>query len=110
MLSVQVDGRQETTAAMGNGPVHALDTALRKALSVFYPEVARIRLTDYKVRVLTGQAATASTVRVLIESSDGDSSWTTVGASTDIIAASWQALTDSIEYRLHQKEANPLCP
>ena len=110
MLSVQVDGQQETTAAMGNGPVHALDTALRKALSVFYPEVARIRLTDYKVRVLTGQAATASTVRVLIESSDGDDSWTTVGASTDIIAASWQALTDSIEYRLHQTEAKPLCP
>ena len=110
MLSVQVDGKQETTAAMGNGPVHALDTALRKALSVFYPEVARIRLTDYKVRVLTGQKATASTVRVLIESSDGDSSWTTVGVSTDIIAASWQALTDSIEYRLHQKEANAPCP
>ena len=109
MLSIQVDGRQETTAAMGNGPVNALDTALRKALSVFYPDVARVRLIDYKVRVLTGQEATASTVRVLIESSDGETSWTTVGVSTDIIAASWQALTDSIEYILHKKEANAKC-
>ena len=68
-----------------------------------------MRLTDYKVRVLTGQEATASTVRVLIESSDGDASWTTVGVSTDIIAASWQALTDSIEYTLHKKEAQTPC-
>lgn len=104
MLSVQVDGLRETTAAMGNGPVHALDTALRKALSVFYPELARVRLTDYKVRVLTGEEATASKVRVLIESSDGEQSWITVGVSTDIIAASWQALSDSIEYILHKKE------
>ncbi len=109
MLSVQVDGRQETTAAMGNGPVHALDTALRKALSVFYPMLTKVRLTDYKVRVLAGRAATASTVRVLIESSDGETSWTTVGVSTDIIAASWQALTDSIEYILHQKEVTVPC-
>jgi 2-isopropylmalate synthase len=104
MLSVRVDGRRETTAAMGNGPVHALDTALRKALSVFYPELAKVRLTDYKVRVLTGEEATASKVRVLIESSDGEESWITVGVSTDIIAASWQALSDSIEYVLHKKE------
>lgn len=110
MLSIMVDGQQETTAAMGHGPVHALDTALRKALSVFYPQLDRVRLTDYKVRVLTGRAATASTVRVLIESSDGETSWTTVGVSSDIIAASWQALTDSIEYILHQKEAAALCP
>ena len=109
MLSILVNGTAETTAAMGNGPVHALDTALRKALSVFYPSVSQVRLTDYKVRVLTGQAATASTVRVLIESSDGETSWTTVGVSTDIIAASWQALTDSIEYILHKKEAQAQC-
>ena len=109
MLSIQVDGTPETTAAMGNGPVHALDTALRKALAVFYPELTRVRLTDYKVRVLTGMDATASTVRVLIESSDGEISWTTVGVSTDIIAASWQALTDSIEYILHKKEADAQC-
>lgn len=110
MLSIQVDGQQETTAAMGNGPVHALDMALRKALSVFYPELTKVRLIDYKVRVLTGRAATASRVRVLIESSDGETTWTTVGVSTDIIAASWQALSDSIEYILHKKEAAALCP
>jgi 2-isopropylmalate synthase len=109
MLSVLVDGKQETTAAMGNGPVHALDTALRKALGVFYPMLNKVRLTDYKVRVLTGRAATASTVRVLIESSDGETNWTTVGVSTDIIAASWQALTDSIEYILHKKEVPVPC-
>jgi len=109
MLSILVDGTAETTAAMGYGPVHALDTALRKALAVFYPELAKVRLTDYKVRVLTGMDATASTVRVLIESSDGETSWTTVGVSTDIIAASWQALTDSIEYILHKKEAAARC-
>lgn len=104
MLSIQVDGERETTAAMGNGPVNALDSALRKALSVFYPALNKVRLTDYKVRVLTGDEATASKVRVLIESSDGKHSWTTVGVSTDIIAASWQALSDSIEYILHKKE------
>lgn len=104
MLSVQVDGVSETTAAMGNGPIHAMDTALRRALKVFYPELAKVRLTDYKVRVLTGQEATASKVRVLIESTDGEEFWTTVGVSTDIIAASWQALSDSIEYILHKKE------
>ena len=79
MLSIQVGDVQETTAAMGNGPVHALDTALRKALSVFYPALAKVRLVDYKVRVLTGKAATASRVRVLIESSDGELDWTTTG-------------------------------
>ncbi len=110
MLSIQVDGQQETTASMGNGPVHALDTALRKALSVFYPELSKVRLTDYKVRVLSGRMASAATVRVLIESGDGENTWTTVGVSTDIIAASWQALTDSIEYILHKKEASAQCP
>ena len=110
MLSIQVGDVQEMTAAMGNGPVHALDTALRKALSVFYPELNKVRLVDYKVRVLTGKAATASRVRVLIESSDGELDWTTTGVNTDIIAASWEALTDSIEYYLHQKEGSPLCP
>ena len=110
MLSIQVGDRQETTAAMGNGPVHALDTALRKALSVFYPQLNKVRLVDYKVRVLTGKAATASRVRVLIESSDGELDWTTTGVSTDIIAASWEALTDSIEYYLYQKEGSPSCP
>ncbi len=110
MLSVQVGDAQETTATMGNGPVHALDTALRKALMVFYPQLGKVRLVDYKVRVLTGKAATASRVRVLIESSDGEMDWTTTGVSTDIIAASWEALSDSIEYYLHQKEGSSSCP
>ncbi len=104
MLSVTVDGDRETTAAMGNGPVNALDSALRKALAVFYPQLNKVRLVDFKVRVLTGEEATASKVRVLIESTNGEQSWVTVGVSTDIIAASWQALSDSIEYILHKKE------
>jgi 2-isopropylmalate synthase len=104
MLSIEVGGKVETSAAMGNGPVNALDKALRKALNVFYPELAKVHLTDYKVRVLTAEQASAAKVRVLIESTDGASTWTTVGVSTDIIAASWQALVDSIEYILNKKE------
>ncbi|SDN98681.1 citramalate synthase [Acetanaerobacterium elongatum] len=100
MLKIQVNGETETTAAMGNGPVHALDTALRKALTVFYPQLAQVHLIDYKVRVLEAKQATGATVRVLIESADGSRKWTTVGVSTDIIAASWEALVDSIEYAL----------
>ena len=108
ILSIKVDGREETTAAMGNGPVNALDIALRKALAVFYPEISQVRLIDYKVRVLTGTEATASKVRVLIESTDGDISWITVGVSTDVVAASWEALCDSLEYVLHRKEQKTL--
>jgi len=108
MLSIEVNGKMETSAAMGNGPVNALDTALRKALNVFYPELAKIHLTDYKVRVLTAEQASAAKVRVLIESTDGALTWTTVGVSTDIIAASWQALVDSIEYILNKKEEKAL--
>jgi 2-isopropylmalate synthase len=84
--------------------VHALDLALRKALQVFYPQVANMHLTDYKVRVLSTEDATAAKVRVLIESTDGERSWTTVGVSQDIIEASWQALSDSIEYKLTMDE------
>lgn len=100
MIKVSVDGRKEITAAEGDGPVNALDKALRKALEVFYPSLSQVHLTDYKVRVLDSNSATASKVRVLIESSDGDDSWTTVGVSKDIIEASWTALVDSIEYKL----------
>ena len=109
ILSLQVDDREETTAAMGNGPVNALDNALRKALSVFYPGLSDVRLSDYKVRVLTGAEATASKVRVLIESTDGDSSWSTVGVGTDVVAASWEALCDSLEYILLRKEGTQAC-
>ncbi len=100
VIKVKVDGTEEITAAEGDGPVNALDKALRKALEVFYPALSAVHLTDYKVRVLDSNSATASKVRVLIESSDGEASWTTVGVSKDIIEASWIALVDSIEYKL----------
>lgn len=98
MLKIKVDGKTEIAASLGNGPVNALDLALRKALGVFYPQLGNVHLTDYKVRVLTPDDATGAKVRVLIESSDGENTWTTVGVSTDIIQASWKALVDSIEY------------
>lgn len=100
IVKIEVDGTQETSASMGNGPVHALDLALRRALGVFYPVLGEVFLVDYKVRVLDGGGATGSKVRVLIESTDGKSKWTTVGASTDIIEASFEALVDSLEYKL----------
>ena len=100
ILKIKVDGTEEITAAQGDGPVNALDKALRKALEVFYPSLKSVHLTDYKVRVLDSREATASRVRVLIESTDGDDSWTTVGVSTDIIEASWIALVDSMDYKL----------
>lgn len=100
VIKIWVGDRLEVTAAEGEGPVHALDCALRKALEVFYPSIADVRLIDYKVRVVEHKRATAAQVRVLIETTDGDSVWTTVGASTDIIHASWEALVDSIEYKL----------
>ncbi|WP_091579389.1 citramalate synthase [Alteribacillus bidgolensis] len=86
------------TAAEGNGPVNALDHALRKAIGEFYPLVHEMYLSDYKVRVLDEAEATASTVRVLIESSDGKETWSTIGVSANIIEASWHALVDSIRY------------
>lgn len=104
LVKIQVGEKEEITAAEGNGPVHALDKALRKALEMFYPSLAKVRLIDYKVRVMTPEDATAATVRVLIESTDGEQVWTTVGASPDIIEASWKALVDSIEYKLLQDD------
>lgn len=103
LIKVKVGGEHEMTAAEGDGPVHALDRALRKALGVFYPELSEMKLTDFKVRVLNPQEATAAKVRVLIESTDGRDIWTTVGVSTDIIEASCLALVDSIEYKLMRK-------
>jgi 2-isopropylmalate synthase len=100
MIKIVVDGQTELTAAEGDGPVNALDRALRKALERFYPSLKSMRLTDFKVRVLDGSDATAAKVRVLIESTDGKDIWTTVGVSTDIIEASWRALVDSVEYKL----------
>ncbi len=104
-IKINVEGISEVTASEGDGPVHAMDRALRKALEVFYPILKQIRLTDYKVRVLDTQA-TASQVRVLIESTDGKDIWSTIGVSTDILEASWIALVDSVEYKLMRDKIN----
>ncbi len=103
-IKVAVDGREELTAAEGDGPVNALDQALRKALGVFYPRIAHMRLTDFKVRVLDAQG-TGSTTRVQMTSTDGQRVWGTVGVSTNIIEASWLALVDAIDYWLAFCEA-----
>ena len=100
VVKLRVEGRMEHTAAEGNGPVNALDAAARKALVTFYPQLADVKLVDYKVRILDSQSATAATVRVLIESTDGERYWTTCGSSPDIIEASWIALADAFEYAL----------
>jgi len=100
MVKVKVDGEIMHTVAEGNGPVNALDQALRKALLQSYPSLASVDLVDYKVRILEESTGTASQIRVLIESSDGAEQWRTVGSSTNIIEASWLALADSMEYWL----------
>lgn len=102
---VQVDGVTEHTAAIGNGPVNALDNALRKALEKFYPVLREIKLKDYRVRVVSTGKGTDALVRVLIESGDGESNWGTVGVSENIVEASWKALVDSIDYKLLKDEA-----
>jgi len=99
-VKVLVGDKSEVAAAEGIGPVGALDIALRRALTCFYPNLAKMRLEDYKVRVIDGKDATAARVRVLIESTDGQRRWNTVGVSADIIDASRAALVDSIEYML----------
>ena len=104
MIKIKVGEQEEITAAEGDGPVNALDNAVRKALERFYPQIKEMKLTDYKVRVLDSNTATAAKVRVLIESADKDKVWTTIGVSTDIIDASWKALVDSIEYKLSMQE------
>ena len=103
-VKVRVKGTEEHTVAEGDGPVNALDNALRKALEEFYPTLAEMHLTDFKVRVLNEKSGTASKVRVLIRSQDATSSWGTVGVSENIIEASWQALVDGFSYFLFQKK------
>ncbi|MDA8172381.1 MAG: citramalate synthase [Nitrospiraceae bacterium] len=103
-IMLKVGGNIVHTAATGDGPVNALDNALRKALEKFYPELRAVRLLDYKVRVLAAGKGTAANVRVLIESGDGREKWGTVGVSENIIEASYQALVDSIEYKLLKQE------
>jgi 2-isopropylmalate synthase len=95
-------GEIEHTAAEGNGPVNALDTALRRALRRFYPRIEEVRLLDYKVRVLGSGEGSAAPVRVLIESGDAHDRWGTVGVSLNVIEASWQALVDSFEYKIYK--------
>ncbi|MFH0942334.1 MAG: citramalate synthase [Chloroflexota bacterium] len=108
MVKVKVAGELMHTAAEGNGPVNALDEALRRALLRFYPSLARVKLVDYKVRILEGNTGTGSQVRVLIESSDGDEPWHTVGSSSNIIEASYLALADSLEYWLLKHNLKPV--
>jgi 2-isopropylmalate synthase len=107
IVKVRVDSEIMHTAAEGNGPVNALDQALRKALLQFYPSLAQVRLVDYKVRILEESIGTESQVRVLIESSDRVKEWRTVGSSTNIIEASWLALVDSLEYWLLRQKVLP---
>lgn len=101
-IHLSVRGQETAATAQGDGPVNALDKAMRKALEPFYPAIKDIKLIDYKVRVLDSNLATAAKVRVLIESSDQHSSWATIGVSSDIIQASWLALKDALEYKLVQ--------
>jgi 2-isopropylmalate synthase len=103
-IMVKVGGKVEHTAAEGTGPVNALDNALRKALEKFYPRLKEVKLHDYKVRVLPAGQGTASSIRVLIESGDKEARWGTVGVSSNVIEASYQALIDAIEFKLHRDE------
>lgn len=103
-VKVTVDGETEHTVAEGDGPVNALDGALRRALIRFYPRIADVFLTDYRVRILDPEEHTAAKTRVLIESSDGKETWSTVGVSENIIEASWEALVDSVEYKMFMEE------
>ena len=100
MVKVRVQGELLHTAAEGNGPVNALDNALRKALLGYYPQIANFHLSDYKVRILDSDHGTEAITRVLIDTRNSTSRWSTVGASTNIIEASWRALADSVEYGL----------
>jgi 2-isopropylmalate synthase len=104
-VKVQVDGEVLHTAADGNGPVNALDAALRKALRAFYPGLDAVHLYDYKVRILDGDSATAARTRVIIDSADGSREWSTMGSDTNIIAASAAALADSLEYAIWKSGA-----
>ena len=110
MIKISVGGEYEITAAEGNGPVNALDNALRKALSKFYPRISEMNLVDFKVRILEGTDGTAAKVRVLLESRDDSEEWTTIGVSENIIEASWHALVDSMQYKLSKDDASVKSP
>ena len=103
-VKIVVNGRVYHEVAEGDGPVNALDAALRKALNNSFPNLAEMRLVDYKVRVVNEEAGTAARTRVYIESTDDKDTWGTVGVSENIIEASWLALVDSVEYKLYKDE------
>ena len=106
-MKVSVNGHNEYMVAEGDGPINALDGALRKALKPFYPMIDEMELKDYKVRIVDSHMGTAAKTRVLILSSDQHDSWGTVGVSYNIIQASWRALVDSVEYFLMRRGAIP---
>jgi len=102
-IKISVGEEEEITAAEGDGPVNALDNALRKALTKFFPEIEEMGLVDFKVRVIDGGGGTAAKVRVQIESRDSREIWSTIGVSENVIEASWQALVDSVQYKLSRE-------
>jgi 2-isopropylmalate synthase len=104
VVKIEIDGQSIHEVADGDGPVNALDNALRKALKPSYPAIAQVRLVDYKVRILDSGSGTAAKTRVIIESTDGQDTWGTVGVNANIIEASWEALVDSVEYKLFKDE------
>jgi 2-isopropylmalate synthase len=106
MIKIFVGDDEEITADEGNGPVNALDYALRKALTKFYPQIKQMHLVDFKVRVVEGKDGTAAKVRVLLDSRDDDEIWSTIGVSTNVIEASWHALVDSFQYKLSKEKVN----
>ena len=99
-VKVHVGGTRAVETREGNGPVNAIDAALRAAITSTYPKLARVHLVDFKVRILDGAAGTGAVTRVLLDASDGERSWSTIGVCENIIEASWQALSDSIVYAL----------
>ena len=105
-VKLNVDGVTKHVVSEGDGPINALDKALRKSLELFYPQLKDMHLIDYKVRVVNARAATAAKVRVIIESRDHENIWGTVGVSENLVEASWEALVDSIEYKLLKDKDN----
>jgi 2-isopropylmalate synthase len=105
-IKISAGDEEEITAAEGNGPINALDNALRKALTTFYPQIKEVHLIDFKVGIVDGSDGTAAKVRVWIESRDQDEVWSTIGVSGNMIEASWQALVDSINYKLSKEKLN----
>ena len=105
-VKVTVGDEEELTAAEGNGPINALDYALRKALIKFYPQIGEMHLVDFKVRIIEGSEGTAAKVRVLLDSRDNHDLWSTIGVSTNVIDAGFHALMDSIQFKLSKDKLN----